>query len=76
MHVSYGNVVRAKIVLVAAQGPGSDVIAACAAKAWHQASSFNSSGSVRPNRDALTSPDKSFHKEAETRRFASVSLEP
>lgn len=74
--MSYGNVVRAKIVLVAAQGPGNDVTAACAAKAWDQASSFNSSGSVRPNRDALTSPDKSFHKEAETRRFASVSLEP
>lgn len=46
--MSYGNVVRAKIVLVAAQGPGNDVIATCAAKAWHQASSFNSSGSVRP----------------------------
>lgn len=74
--MSYGNVVRAKIVLVAAQGPGNDVIATRAAKAWHQASSFNSLGSVRPNRDALTSPDKSCHREAETRRFASVSLEP
>lgn len=76
MHVSYGNVVRAKIVPVAAQVPSSDVIAACAAKAWHQACSFNSSGSARPNSDALTSPDKSFYKEAETRRFASDSLEP
>lgn len=73
--MSYGIVVRAKIVLVWWLVK-IDVIAACAAKAWDQASRFNSSGSVRPNSDALTSPDKSFHKEAVTRRFASVSLEP
>lgn len=38
--MSYGNVVRAKIVLVAALGPGNDVTAACAIKAWDQASSL------------------------------------
>lgn len=54
--MSCGNMVRRRIVLVAAQVSGSDVIAECAAKVWDQASRFNSSGSVRPNSDALTSP--------------------